>query len=348
MKHHTAEEIMNMFEQEQVFSKNEYTFVEYVNELLRFQKATADLVVGGENTEYVRFNEVISRWGSYAREKGLSKDHRVIEGIRALNSASKSLAVQMAGKGGENRVANTFQFVTRTDADFYRNLYITNGKKETELDALVVTKNGFIVLEIKNAKEDITIAPDGRILFNNSTCYHDISIGEKMDLKRALLKGYLENKFKENSIEKNVEIDSLIVFSNPSGVKVKVHDQYKKESYCFKGGLYRRIDDYISEVEYSPEELVIINKILQTMETEQKSFAPEIDPQHLKQSFAEAYEVLSKDNADERIPIASKETSQKCTTVTSSWIKFLPKVAIAASFLTATVTTMGIAYRNIK
>ena len=94
-------------------------------------------------------------------------------------------------------------------------MFVSDGVEQTEIDSVVLTKNGFIILEIKNAKEDITLAPDGRILFNNSSCYHDISIGEKMDKKRRLLKKRLEEEFANRGIEKEVKMDSLLVFSTP-------------------------------------------------------------------------------------------------------------------------------------
>lgn len=87
------------------------------------------------------------------------------EGLRALRLISKEIAVAMAGKRGEDRVANTYQYVTRPDARFFRNVFVSDGVEQTEIDSVVLTKNGFIILEIKNAKEDITLAPDGKNSF---------------------------------------------------------------------------------------------------------------------------------------------------------------------------------------
>lgn len=345
MKQHTAEEVMNMFDSTSVFKKNEYTYVEYVDNLLLFQKTAAELVIGGDNTEHIRLNEVLARFESIARERNLYKDKRVSEGLKALNIVSKSLAVSMAGKRGEDRVANTFTFVSRPDASFYRNIYLSNEKNETEFDALVVTQNGILILEVKNAKEDITIAPDGRLLFNNSTCYHDISIGDKMATKRAILNDKLSYEFKHAGIDKKVVIDSLIVFSNPNGVRINVHDLFRQESYCFRGGLCRRIENFTSDEEYSEEELAKINEIFRKMEMNQKGFVPEVDPQYIKECFASAYEVLSNvPNQPDTMHGNKKRNKGKVV----KWHKPLPKLAVAASFLTIAATTFGTVYRSFR
>lgn len=293
MANYTAKDVLDEFNEKDILTRDAYTFVEYIEQLMKFQEQAAKIVVGEENAHLVRMSEVVSRCETMAREKNLYGDQRVVEGIRALKIINKEIAVAMAGKRGEDRVANTFQYVTRPDAKFFRNMYITDGVEETELDTVVLTKNGFIILEIKNAKEDITLAPDGRILFNNSSCYHDISIGVKMDKKRRLLKARLVEEFAKNGINKEVEIDSLLVFSTPSGVRIQVHDQFKQENYCFRGSLFNRIDGFETDVEYSASELLLLDEVLQQIETEQKRFSLTFSPDGVKRAFADAFEVLT-------------------------------------------------------
>lgn len=157
MVNYTANEILVNLNEQGILTREDYTFIEYVEQLVKFQEATAKLVIGEENAHLVRMTEVVSRCEAIAREKNLYSNPKVSEGIRALKLISKEIAVAMAGNRGEDRVANTFQYVTRPDAKFFRNVYITDGVEETEMDSVVLTKNGFIILEIKNAKEDITL-----------------------------------------------------------------------------------------------------------------------------------------------------------------------------------------------
>lgn len=330
MANYTSNKILENFNGLGIFTRDNYTFVEYVDQLMKFQEETAKLVIGAENAHLVRMSEVVSRCEAVAREKNLHFDSKVAEGIRALKLISKEIAIAMAGKSGEDRVANTFQYVTRQDAKFYRNVYITNSIEETEMDSVVLTKNGFIILEVKNAKEDITLAPDGRILFNNSSCYHDISIGEKMDKKRRLLRTRLEEEFANRGVNKEVKIDSLLVFSTPSGVRIHIHDQFKQENYCFRGSLFNRIDGFKSNVEYTDKELAAMDEILQQIETEQKRFTITFNPENVKRAFAEAFEALTS------VTEANEKTVEKNATVKkmsplAMWIKKYSGPAVAAS-----------------
>lgn len=347
MVNYTSNEILKNFNGLGIFTRDNYTFVEYVNQLMKFQEETAKLLIGVENAHLVRMTEVVSRFETMARENNLYFDSKVTEGIRALKLISKEIAVAMAGKSGEDRVANTFQYVTRPDAKFYRNVYITDDIEETELDSVVLTKNGFIILEIKNAREDITIAPDGRILFNNSSCYHDISIGEKMDKKRRLLRARLEEEFACRGIEKEVKIDSLLVFSNPSGVRINVHDRFKKENYCLRGSLFNRIDGFETTVEYVDEEFIVMDEILRQIETEQKRFSITFNPEKVKRAFAEAFETLAS------MTEANEKTVEKNTTVKKMiplvmLIKKFAGPAVAVSLLAVSEIALGVASRIYK
>lgn len=341
MKKYTSKEILENLNEQGILTRNDYTFVEYVDQLMKFQEATAKLVIGEENVHLIRMTEVISRCEAMAREKNLYYDSKVIEGLRALRVINKEIAVSMAGKHGEDRVADTYQYVTRPDARFFRNVYISDGIEETEIDSVVLTRNGFIILEIKNAKEDITLAQDGRILFNNSSCYHDISIGEKIDKKRRLLKKRLKAEFENRGIDKEIKIESLLVFSTPKGVRIHVHDQFKQESYCFRGSLFNRIDGFRSSVQYTDEELAVMDEILQHIETEQKRFAPKFDSEEVKRAFAVAYEELTYVPEAESKVVGNREQVKEKTTF-AGWLKRYSCQAAAAGLIVVSGVALGV------
>ena len=342
MKEYTSKEILENLEEQDILTRKNYTFVEYVEQLMKFQEATAKLVIGEENAHLVRMTETISHCEAMAREKNLHYNSTVTAGLRSLRLINKEIAVAMAGKRGEDRVANTFQYVTRPDAKFYRNVFLSDGEEQTEIDTVVLTKNGFIILEIKNAKEDITLAPDGRILFNNSSCYHDISIGDKMDKKRRLLRKRLEEEFASRGIDREIKIDSLLVFSTPNGVRIQVHDQFKQEKYCFRGGLYNRIDGFQSDVQYTNDELEEMDVIFQYIEKDQKRFELKFNQEEVKRTFAEAYEKLTYD------PEVEKKIETKKTPLLVEWVKKYSRHAAAAGFAVVSGVTLGIVTKMCK
>ena len=290
-----------------IFRRTDFTFTEYVDALRSFQYAAAKIVIGDDASEDVQMNEVIARIESMAREKGKVHDCDVFHCINALKLIQKEIAVAMAGKKGEDRVANTFQYVSRPDARFYRNMYISNGQEETEIDAVVLTKNGVIILEIKNAKEDITISSDGRILFNNSSCYHDISIGEKLEKKNR-------------GIDEDIVVEGLLVFSTPNGVHIRVTNQFHQVNYCFRGTLFKRIDSFESTREYSDMEINMMATIFQSIKTNQKRFELKFNPDEIKEKFARAIvaltytpqEVVISDKIEENDPEESDVYLKSC------------------------------------
>ena len=84
----------------------------------------------------------------------------------------------------------------------FKNVYSTDGEEETEIDTILVTNNGIVFLEIKNAKKDITISQDGRLLYENQISYHNDSIGDKMEKKRRLLKYQIEKEMQRLGVDK--------------------------------------------------------------------------------------------------------------------------------------------------
>ena len=311
MKKYTSKEILENLNEQGILTRNDYTFVEYVDQLMKFQEATAKLVIGEENAHLVRMTEVISRCEAMAREKKLYYDSKVTEGLRALRLISKEIAVAMAGKRGEDRVANTYQYVTRPDARFFRNVFVSDGVEQTEIDSVVLTKNGFI------------------------------SIGEKMDKKRRLLKKRLEEEFANRGIEKEVKMDSLLVFSTPKGVRIQVHDQFKQENYCFRCSLFNRIDGFQSSVQYTDEELAVMDEMLQHIETEQKRFAPKFNPEEVKREFAVAYEELTYVPEAESKVVENREQVKEKSTF-AGWIKRYSYQAAAAGLVVVSGVALGV------
>ena len=331
MNKQTVESILGRFEKMNILTRTDYTFVEYVDELFKFQTEVAKLIFNQEDIAGIRMNEVVAKCEAMAREKNLKGCHEVRDGINALKTIEKEISIAMSGKKGEDRVAYTFQFVERPDASFFRNVYINDESEETEIDAVVITKNGAFVIEVKNVKEDITINPNGRILYDNSTCYHDNNIGEKMEKKRRLLKKRIEEEFCKNGIEKEVIVDSILVFSTPKDVRVIVNDQFREEKYCFNGRVIDRIDNFVSEISYTEEELEVLNQILSDMKTNQKRFDIKFDPDVIKSNFAKAYVALFVETEETIVDFKEDKTNVNEDKKNEKQRKFSYKLPITAA-----------------
>lgn len=285
---------------EELFTKKEMTYAEYADELLHFQTAVAESVFGLEDSDGVWLASVISELERVARDKGLTANPEIRDCLKGLRTANKELTVVMAGKAGEESVANMIKYRTaRSNFTYYRNLFLENEEKDTELDGVVLTDNGLLVLEVKRTKSDITISSDGRLFYGNESCFKKTPFGEKMEVKRNLLRERLEQEIASRGLDIPVMIDSYLVFSTPKGAFVKITDEYQKEKHCFATVLPHLIDEFHTSVNYTDEQMLVLNDILSGIEVNKKAFAINCDFDKIKQDFAAAMKLLQ---AEEKTP----------------------------------------------
>ena len=162
MKEIKANEVKKMFENQNVVNRADFTTEEYLAQLTCFQKIVSACVFEGDDS--YRLSDSITQLQQLIRTKELKNNPFVQEALDDLRKSNKELAIMMAGKRGEERIGKALSFVQRSDLNVFKNVYITDGEEETELDTVPVNNNCIISLEIKNAKQDITISEDGRLL----------------------------------------------------------------------------------------------------------------------------------------------------------------------------------------
>lgn len=285
--------IIEMLEQTDVLMRKETTFAEYTDDLLKFQNLIVPIVMGDDYSPGMRLEEAIFRMESKARERGLGGDPVVRKGINSLKTVNKEIHICMAGRKGEDLVAKTLEYVDRPEARVYRNVYLTDGREETELDMVVLTDSGVIILEIKKSKDDLTITEEGRLIHSSDACYEKRSLGTKMGIKRKLLKERLSLECARRGFEMPVEVDSYIVFVTPKGVRIHVDDKYHCEKWCFRTSLNYKIAAYANDSHYRGEQLEALADIMGTIEQNRKSFTVDIDYEVIRESFAEAMDILT-------------------------------------------------------
>lgn len=314
MKEIKANEVKKMFENQNVVNRADFTTEEYLAQLTCFQKIVSACVFEGDDS--YRLSDSITQLQQLIRTKELKNNPFVQEALDDLRKSNKELAIMMAGKRGEERIGKALSFVQRSDLNVFKNVYITDGEEETELDTVLVTNNGIIFLEIKNAKQDITISEDGRLLYDNEISYHNACIGEKMEKKRRLLRHQIEQEMENRGVTsfgKPVRIESRIVFSTPYKMRINITDLYKKERFCFRSQLQYKIENYYSGTCYESEELQVINDIIGSLESNKKRFQQKLDFAKINAEFAQLMEMLTKPDAvepDKSSPIAEPKASE--------------------------------------
>lgn len=341
MKEMKENDVMKKFENQNVVNRAEFTFEEYLEQLTGFQKIVSSCVYEGDDS--FRLSDSITRLQQFIRSKGIKDDPFVKKAMDDIKETGKELAIIMAGKRGEGRIEHALSFVERPDLTVFKNKYITDGEEETEIDTILVTSNGIVILEIKNAKKDITISQDGRLLYENQISYHDDCIGEKMEKKRRLLKYQIEKEMKNRGVDsfgKPVRIESRIVFSPPYKTRIRVTDLYKKERFCFGNQLKHIIENYYSGTCYESEDLQMLNEIIGSMESNKKRFQQKLDFAKINREFAQLMELLTKQEVvelAETAPILLKRDDSKESSVKRFYT--FGKIAVSALFAAASIVS---------
>ena len=302
---------LKQMEDSGLLMKSQMTREDYLNELLGFQDMLSDIVI--HDGEKHHMEEIkVDLWRA-ARKKGVEKELGFNKGLYSLNQLDKEISVSISGKRAENRVTRTLDFVTKPCYK-YRNIYITDETRETELDNLVLTKDGFIILEVKSVKEDITITENGRMVYSGR-CYHDISICDKLQDKEDLLRVELEKKMAEKGISIPIRIDSYLVLSAPRNVFINVNNKCKKIKYRFTSVLPGTIDNYCSTEQYSDDDLSTLDHLINELETQKKCFDLPLDFDTIRAGIAGALDLcFAPDNnqepSTEKVVVADDPNAQ--------------------------------------
>lgn len=297
-----AEDFIRELESCNALMNREMTFPEYASQLCEFQNAVCKLVAGPEYHDGMRIDEALFMMESEARRNNIRSNSVVHNGILTMKRLNKEMAVTMSGIKGENLVSRTLQFLNRPNTQIFQNVYLNDGQDETELDVVVLTDSGIIILEIKKVKSDITFTPDGRMVRNGDECFDKAPLGDKMALKRRLLQKYLENAMAKAGLNIPVYVDSLIVLSAPKRQYVQVTDHYRKEKYCFRTSLNQRIEDYIGCAYYKEDQLAQLGMILSEMAANAKRFETELDYDEVRKSIAEALAIMQNEKEKKVTP----------------------------------------------
>lgn len=205
----TAEDFIRGMERSNVLMSREYTFKEYVSDIVQFQDMVCKMISGDNYHEGMRIDEALFIMESTARKRELRSHPAVHNGVLTMKKLAKEMAITMSGAKGESLVSRTLEFLNRPNTQIFRNVYITDGIDETELDGIVLTDNGVIILEVKKVKSDLTLTEDGRMVFAGDECYYKVPLAQKMALKRRLLKKCLEKAVGDKGFDIPVYVRQL-------------------------------------------------------------------------------------------------------------------------------------------
>ena len=284
-----------------VFVSNEYTYFEFVEQLKKMQELTNKRVFKDEYHPVFRIDDATHELKKKAIRLNLTETEEFNKGIASLKVLEKELAISASGKKAEDRVDGLIKkYVTRPDVNNYRGIYLSNGVEDTEIDNVILTKDGIIILEVKNIKSDVTISEEGRLFIGKDSSYEQNPLVEKMNRKRKLFKDELKKTLKAKGVHIDIFLDSYVVFNEPYKTKCYVNN-YSEEKWCKSTHIASIINNHTSTISYSDHELNILRECLSEFETCKKRFVPEFDPQTVKTDISSLIDAIEKATREENI-----------------------------------------------
>ena len=291
-----VEDFIQKMESSNVLMKRKYTFKEYESELCQFQSIICKMIAGNKYYENMRVEKARDIMLSNASKKGLSNHPAIQNCVQTLEKFQKEIATTVAGARGEEQVSGTLESLQRPNVKVFHNVYITDGEEETEVDDIVLTDDGIIILEVKETSSDVTLTEDGRMVYENGKCYGRIPLADSMELKRRLLRTCMEKALAEKDLDIPVFVDSFIVFTTNTNQYIQINDNYEREKWCYRTGCYKginvKIEKYRGSADYTADQLTQLGEICSEMEHNVKRFGTSLNYDKIRRSIAEALTVL--------------------------------------------------------
>ena len=288
---------------------NNMTFIEYTNNLKTFQEIVTREVLKEDYYDGMRFDDAVYRMKLLARERKQNNNPIIQKALATMKAANKEIAVSMSGRNGETVVMKTLSHLERPRTKVYHNVYVTDGVDETEIDAVVVTDSGLIILEVKKVKSDITITDNGQMFRNDDECFENKPLKEKLEIKEKLLRYCIEQELIKRNEGQDILIDCYVVLVKQRGMSIQVNNQCRSIKWCFSSGINKRIESFYSRVSYNLTELDLLNDVLKCLETNKKKFESKIDFYQLRDDIAEALCLLENDDKEEQEQIKEYQST---------------------------------------
>ena len=265
------------------FDKKCYHKTEILPELLALQSELVEILFAGEDVDKAS----LKIWDVEKRlaEMNAQCGGIVTEKLRAFERDCKYICnlikAEISGNRGEEKAFESLSRI-RGEHTILRNIELSNDAMRSELDAIVITRNGAFIVEVKNTSKNIFIDAEGNYYRTGEFLKWDSNIGEKMRIKKELLRIVLDAQGLTY-----MPIYEVIVFTNN---RVEIQNKCATLKTCFLSQLPYMIDK-CREMTFSFKEMDLAIESVSAANKE--SYYPlEFDVESFKNNFADILATL--------------------------------------------------------
>lgn len=287
MNEERKNEILKLFDENQLLMTNHMTPKEHYQGLLDFQDFVGTLMNPVSEKEHYYTNDLIYQIREEVQKRGLDQySIPISRGLSALKRLNNEIAVTVSGAKAERYVAKTLKYVSRPDCKLYSNVYVANDHGESEIDVVVLTSTGLMLLEIKSVTGDVEIDQNGRLLHSGVTCHDKIPVVQNMRKKQELLYDCLQRKMNELDTYIPLYISTYIVFCSENNLRIKVKNPIKSQKWCHRSQLVDTVNNFIGTRSYNDTDMQQLDAMLTELASYEKAFDYHEDYQALKEDIA--------------------------------------------------------------
>lgn len=264
-------------------SKNVYSREELLPEMDLLEEEMAQIVFEDGldiPVEYVHMSYIMKHLHEMNNEAGNVADQELKKLSRLASIFSNHVRAQQSGITGEDRVEQYLSYM-KSNHVVLRNLQLSDGVHNTEIDFLVLKQGVATIVEVKNSKRDIYIDDAGDMYKVGRYENFDSHLGTKMDFRAEVIKQLLKDAGFEN-----MKIEKVVVFTNN---RIQVQKDYRGFRVCFLSRLPHLIDDfYGTGVIQFTKHLQQMADFIQSKDLNEY-YPFDMDVREFKEAFADAY-----------------------------------------------------------
>lgn len=241
-----------------------YTNQEVIEHLKELQAAMARGVFEKTHAENLRDKDIMLHFKTLAEEYGLAQTDTYCRFETNMRELSYTIGTYIKGMCGERMARKSLKLLSLDkNIRILYNVQLEDEDVQAEYDAIVVAPYGLFVVEVKNWDGDITITPSGLLTKDEGKITY--SLTDKMSIKEALLREYLQDQFPAS-------FHTMLLLPTE---KAHVQDDYQKIFVCCGGALSYEIQSFESpENAMTAEQVVAIAETICAHHKEQRTLCP--------------------------------------------------------------------------
>ena len=261
------------------FKKDLYHKSEILLELLAYQQEVVDIAFGDtiEDNASLRLWNVVNHFKKLNLEQNNIASEELEKFVSDCYKVDNRIKAEISGNRGEGIALKNLETL-KTQNIISKNIELQSGHLRSEIDAVVFTKKGAFIIEVKNTKKNIFIDEKGLFFrVTDERQQFDSNIVEKIHTKETLLRNELDKLGYSG-----LQIFKIVVFTN---TKAEIQNKCKQLKTCFANQLATIIENWNAPAYLTTNDLYIMSSAMDELASS-ATFPMEFDTDKVKKNFA--------------------------------------------------------------